>query len=78
MLIFLRGYISQGDEKYFIEPLSSENLDEQAHALFKDDSNEDQEKSNCGVDDALWLQGLHQDVALPATRLIVRRVCFVS
>ncbi|EDL35956.1 a disintegrin and metallopeptidase domain 28, isoform CRA_a [Mus musculus] len=66
----LRGYISQGDEKYFIEPLSSENLDEQAHALFKDDSNEDQEKSNCGVDDALWLQGLHQDVALPATRLI--------
>ncbi|XP_021059316.1 disintegrin and metalloproteinase domain-containing protein 28 isoform X2 [Mus pahari] len=66
----LRGYISHGNEKYFIEPLSSENLDEQAHALFKDDSNEDQEKSNCGVDDALWLQGLHQEVVLPATRLI--------
>ncbi|GAB1299045.1 Disintegrin and metalloproteinase domain-containing protein 28 [Apodemus speciosus] len=66
----LRGYFSQGVDKYFIEPLSSENLDEQAHALFKDDPNEDQEKSNCGVDDALWFPGLHQGVVLPATRLI--------
>lgn len=76
--MFLRGYFSQTDERYFIEPLSSEILDEQAHALFKDDPKEDQENSNCGVDDALWLQGLHQDVVLPATRLIVRRACFVS
>nr|XP_021514594.1 disintegrin and metalloproteinase domain-containing protein 28 isoform X1 [Meriones unguiculatus] len=66
----LRGYFSQGDERYFIKPLSSENLDEQAHALLKDDPSEVQENSSCGVDEVSWLQGLHQNVVPPATRLI--------
>ncbi|XP_051016723.1 disintegrin and metalloproteinase domain-containing protein 28 [Acomys russatus] len=65
----LRGYFSQGDETYFIEPLSSESLDEQAHALFKDDPNEVQENGSCGVDSVPWLRGLHQDVVLSGTRL---------
>lgn len=72
--MFLRGYFSQGDERYFIEPLSSVSLDEHAHAVFKDDPNEDQANSSCGVDDVLWQQGLHQRVVLPASRLIVCRV----
>uniref|UniRef100_A0A8C2LP18 A disintegrin and metallopeptidase domain 28 n=1 Tax=Cricetulus griseus TaxID=10029 RepID=A0A8C2LP18_CRIGR len=67
----LRGYFSQGDERYFIEPLNSVSLDEHAHAVFKDDPNEDQANSSCGVDDVLWQRRLHQNVALPATRMIL-------
>ncbi|KAM7321362.1 hypothetical protein ACRRTK_019454 [Alexandromys fortis] len=66
----LRGYFSQGDERYFIEPLRSGSLDEHAHAVFKDDPNEDQANSSCGVDDARWQQGLHGNVVPSATRLI--------
>lgn len=72
--MLLRGYFSQGDERYFIEPLRSVSLDEHAHAVFKDDPNEDQTNSSCGVDDVRWQQGLHGNVVPPATRLIVRRV----
>ncbi|KAK7820676.1 hypothetical protein U0070_026220, partial [Myodes glareolus] len=66
----LRGYFSQGDERYFIEPLRSVSPDEHAHAVFKDDPNEDQANSSCGVDDARWQQGLHGNMVPPATRLI--------
>ncbi|EGV91981.1 Disintegrin and metalloproteinase domain-containing protein 28, partial [Cricetulus griseus] len=69
----LRGYFSQGDERYFIEPLNSVSLDEHAHAVFKDDPNEDQANSSCGVDDVLWQRRLHQNVALPATRMIFKK-----
>lgn len=72
--MLLRGYFSQGDERYFIEPLRSVSLDEHAHAVFKDDPNEDQANSSCGVDDVRWQQGLHGNMVPPATRLIVRRV----
>ncbi|XP_017658052.1 disintegrin and metalloproteinase domain-containing protein 28 [Nannospalax galili] len=66
----LRGYFSQGKERYFIEPLSTENMDEQEHALFKDDPDEDLTNSSCGVNDAVWIQRLHQNVDLPTARLI--------
>ncbi|XP_075805207.1 disintegrin and metalloproteinase domain-containing protein 28 [Microtus pennsylvanicus] len=66
----LRGYFSQGDERYFIEPLRSVSLDEHAHAVFKNDPNEDHANSSCGVDDVRWQQGLHGNVVPSATRLI--------
>ncbi|XP_020009132.2 disintegrin and metalloproteinase domain-containing protein 28 [Castor canadensis] len=66
----LRGYFTQGDERYFIEPLRPTNQDEQEHALFKDDPNEDKANGTCGTDDVLGVHGSHQDLALSATRLI--------
>ncbi|KAM5306638.1 disintegrin and metalloproteinase domain-containing protein 28 isoform 2-T2 [Glossophaga mutica] len=60
----LRGYFSQGDERYFIEPLSPTNWDEQEHALFKHDP-EAKTNATCGTDDLLWAH-----VALPATSLV--------
>ncbi|XP_008052868.1 disintegrin and metalloproteinase domain-containing protein 28-like, partial [Carlito syrichta] len=66
----LRGYFSQGDQRYFIEPLGLTNQDEQEHALFKYDPNEKMDSSTCGMDDMLWAHGLRQNVALPATRLV--------
>nr|XP_017193534.1 disintegrin and metalloproteinase domain-containing protein 28 isoform X1 [Oryctolagus cuniculus] len=66
----LRGYFSQGDERYFIEPLSSTNQDEQEHALFKYDPDENKASSSCGMDDLLWAHGSQQNVDLPASRLV--------
>uniref|UniRef100_A0A8C5KLX0 A disintegrin and metallopeptidase domain 28 n=1 Tax=Jaculus jaculus TaxID=51337 RepID=A0A8C5KLX0_JACJA len=66
----LRGYFSQGEEKYFIEPLSATSQDEQEHAVFKDDPSEDQANSSCGVNDTLWSHGPHQNMVPPATRLV--------
>nr|XP_019569677.1 PREDICTED: disintegrin and metalloproteinase domain-containing protein 28 isoform X1 [Rhinolophus sinicus] len=65
----LRGYFSQGDERYFIEPLGLTNQDAQAHALFKHDPDEKQANSTCGMDDMLWAHGSWQNVAPPATSL---------
>ncbi|XP_062068767.1 disintegrin and metalloproteinase domain-containing protein 28 isoform X2 [Lepus europaeus] len=66
----LRGYFSQGDERYFIEPLSSTNQDEQEHALFKYDPDENKSSSSCGMDDLLWAHRSQQNVDLPASRLV--------
>ncbi|KAM5264110.1 disintegrin and metalloproteinase domain-containing protein 28 [Ctenodactylus gundi] len=66
----LRGYFSQGHQRYFIEPLGPTNQDEQEHALFKDDPNEDQANSTCGTDGVPWAHGSHENVLLPATRLV--------
>ncbi|XP_033285656.1 disintegrin and metalloproteinase domain-containing protein 28 [Orcinus orca] len=66
----LRGYFSQGDQKYFIEPLSPTNQDEQEHALFKHDPDEQKTNSNCGMDDMLWVPEIHQNAAPSATSLL--------
>uniref|UniRef100_A0A8C6FHK0 ADAM metallopeptidase domain 28 n=1 Tax=Moschus moschiferus TaxID=68415 RepID=A0A8C6FHK0_MOSMO len=55
----LRGYFSQGDQKYFIEPLSLTNQDEQEHALFKHDPEEQKTNSSCGMNDTIWVPGIH-------------------
>ncbi|XP_036884722.1 disintegrin and metalloproteinase domain-containing protein 28 isoform X1 [Sturnira hondurensis] len=61
----LRGYFSQGDEMYFIEPLSPMNLDEQEHVLFKHDPEAKKTNVTCGMIDLPWAH-----VALPATSLV--------
>ncbi|XP_063090953.1 disintegrin and metalloproteinase domain-containing protein 28 [Cavia porcellus] len=66
----LRGYFSQGDQRYFIEPLSATPRDGQEHALFKDEPSDDQDDSRCGMDDVLWVPRSHQNVVSPATRLV--------
>ncbi|CAK7322095.1 Disintegrin and metalloproteinase domain-containing protein 28 [Vulpes lagopus] len=66
----LRGYFSQGDQKYLIEPLSPTNDDGQEHALFKYDPHEKKTNSTCGMDNILWAHGSRQSVVLPATRLV--------
>lgn len=63
----LRGYFSQGDQKYLIEPLSPTNDDGQEHALFKYDPHEKKTNSTCGMDNILWAHGSRQSVA---TRLV--------
>uniref|UniRef100_A0A0P6K5X1 Disintegrin and metalloproteinase domain-containing protein 28 isoform 1 preproprotein n=1 Tax=Heterocephalus glaber TaxID=10181 RepID=A0A0P6K5X1_HETGA len=63
----LRGYFSQGDQRYFIEPLSSAQHDEQEHALFRDEPSHSQADHSCGMDDILWAQG-SQNVLSSATR----------
>ncbi|XP_004685281.1 PREDICTED: disintegrin and metalloproteinase domain-containing protein 28 [Condylura cristata] len=65
----LRGYFSQGDQRYFIEPLGPTNQEEQEHALFKYDP-EESTNSTCGVDDKLWTPGSRRNVIAPATNLI--------
>uniref|UniRef100_H0XCP7 ADAM metallopeptidase domain 28 n=1 Tax=Otolemur garnettii TaxID=30611 RepID=H0XCP7_OTOGA len=65
----LRGYFSQGDQRYFIEPLSPTNQDGQEHALFKYDPGEEMPHSSCGMSDVLWTHGLEKNVSLPATRM---------
>ncbi|XP_049626787.1 disintegrin and metalloproteinase domain-containing protein 28 [Suncus etruscus] len=66
----LRGYFSQGDQNYFIEPLGPTNLDEQEHALFKHDP-EEKTDSSCGMDDVLWANGPQQSM-LPAAASLVK------
>ncbi|ELK08273.1 Disintegrin and metalloproteinase domain-containing protein 28, partial [Pteropus alecto] len=66
----LRGYFSQGDEKYFIKPLSPTYQDEQEHALFKHDLEEKKSDSTCGMDDISWPHGSRQNIAPPATSLV--------
>ncbi|KAM4836875.1 disintegrin and metalloproteinase domain-containing protein 28 [Thomomys bottae] len=66
----LRGYFSQGGERYFIEPLSHRNQDDQEHALFREDPEEDVASGSCGMDDALWAHRTQHSVDLPATRLV--------
>ncbi|XP_023444877.1 disintegrin and metalloproteinase domain-containing protein 28 isoform X2 [Dasypus novemcinctus] len=67
----LRGYFSQGDQRYYIEPLSPTNRDGQEHALFKHDPEEKNATSTCGLDDVLWAHGTWQNVAPPANTLIL-------
>lgn len=69
--MFFRGYFSQGDERYFIEPLGSANQDEQEHALFKHDPNEKKDNSTCGMDDMLWAHTSRRNVTPPVTSLLV-------
>lgn len=69
--MFFRGYFSQGEERYFIEPLSSTNQDEQEHALFKHDPDEKEANSTCGMDDMSWAHTSRQNVTPPATSLLV-------
>lgn len=69
--MFSRGYFSQGDERYFIEPLSPTYQDEQEHALFKHDPEEKKNDSTCGTDDISWAHGSRQNIALPAASLVV-------
>ncbi|XP_032144441.1 LOW QUALITY PROTEIN: disintegrin and metalloproteinase domain-containing protein 28 [Sapajus apella] len=66
----LRGYFNQGNQRYFIEPLSPINRDEQEHALFKYDPDENNYNSTCGMDGVLWTHDFQQNIALPATRLV--------
>ncbi|XP_032326731.1 disintegrin and metalloproteinase domain-containing protein 28 [Camelus ferus] len=67
----LRGYFSQGDQRYFIEPLSPANHDEQEHALFKHDPNEkNTDNRTCGMDDMLWTHGVDWNGAPPVTFLV--------
>ncbi|XP_029806243.1 disintegrin and metalloproteinase domain-containing protein 28 [Suricata suricatta] len=66
----LRGYFSQGDQRYFIEPLSPTNQDAQEHALFKYDPEEDKANGTCGMDDMLWVHGFRQNDVPPATRMV--------
>ncbi|KAB1256021.1 Disintegrin and metalloproteinase domain-containing protein 28, partial [Camelus dromedarius] len=67
----LRGYFSQGDQRYFIEPLSPANHDEQEHALFKHDPNEENtDNRTCGMDDMLWTHGVDWNGAPPVTFLV--------
>ncbi|KFO38109.1 Disintegrin and metalloproteinase domain-containing protein 28 [Fukomys damarensis] len=63
----LRGYFSQGDRRYFIEPLSSAQRDEQEHALFRDEPRDRQADHSCGMDDVPWTHG-SRDVLLSASR----------
>ncbi|KAJ8798534.1 hypothetical protein J1605_016679 [Eschrichtius robustus] len=69
----LRGYFSQGDQKYFIEPSSPTNQDEQEHALFKHDPDEQRTNSNCGMDDMLWVPEIHQNAVPSATSLVFKK-----
>uniref|UniRef100_A0A8C9PEU0 ADAM metallopeptidase domain 28 n=1 Tax=Spermophilus dauricus TaxID=99837 RepID=A0A8C9PEU0_SPEDA len=64
------GYFSQGDQRYFIEPLGHTNQDEQEHALFKYNAEEDKVNGTCGADDVSWPPGLQQNVSLHGTRLV--------
>ncbi|KAI5167797.1 Disintegrin And Metalloproteinase Domain-Containing Protein 28 [Manis pentadactyla] len=64
----LRGYFSQGEQRYFIEPLSATHQDEQEHALYKYEPYGKMNRS-CGMDDVLWAHGFPQNVAPPATSL---------
>ncbi|XP_036880624.2 disintegrin and metalloproteinase domain-containing protein 28 [Manis javanica] len=64
----LRGYFSQGDQRYFIEPLSATHQDEQKHALYKYEPYA-KTNSSCGMDDVLWAHAFPQNVASPATSL---------
>uniref|UniRef100_A0A5F4W3I9 ADAM metallopeptidase domain 28 n=1 Tax=Callithrix jacchus TaxID=9483 RepID=A0A5F4W3I9_CALJA len=66
----LRGYFNQGNQRYFIEPLSSINWDGQEHALFKYDPDEKNYNSTCRMDGVLWTHGFQWRIALPATRLV--------
>ncbi|XP_037668760.1 disintegrin and metalloproteinase domain-containing protein 28 isoform X2 [Choloepus didactylus] len=66
----LRGYFSQGDQRYYIEPLSPTNEDGQEHALFKHDPDGKNANSTCGIDDVLWAHGSRKNVAPPANTLI--------
>uniref|UniRef100_A0A2K6JZB7 ADAM metallopeptidase domain 28 n=1 Tax=Rhinopithecus bieti TaxID=61621 RepID=A0A2K6JZB7_RHIBE len=66
----LRGYFSQGNQRYFIEPLSPIHWDGQEHALFKYDPDEKNYDSTCGTDGVLWAHDLQQNIARPATRLV--------
>lgn len=68
----LRGYFSQGDERYFIEPLSPTNQDEQEHVLFKHDPDE-KTNSSCGMDDVLWAHGSWRNMAPPATSVVISK-----
>ncbi|XP_021797835.1 disintegrin and metalloproteinase domain-containing protein 28 isoform X2 [Papio anubis] len=65
----LRGYFSQGNQRYFIEPLRPIHRDGQEHALFKYDPDEKNYDSTCGTDGVLWAHDL-QNIARPATRLV--------
>ncbi|KAG8518197.1 Disintegrin and metalloproteinase domain-containing protein 28, partial [Galemys pyrenaicus] len=65
----LRGYFSQGDERYFIEPLGPTDQDEQEHALFRYDPDENTNGS-CGMDDKLWAHGSQRNVVAPARSLV--------
>ncbi|XP_057576626.1 disintegrin and metalloproteinase domain-containing protein 28 [Hippopotamus amphibius kiboko] len=65
----LRGYFSQGDQRYFIEPLSPTNQDEQEHALYKYDPDKQKINNSCGMDDMLWVPEIHRNVVPPATSL---------
>ncbi|XP_060034843.1 disintegrin and metalloproteinase domain-containing protein 28 isoform X2 [Erinaceus europaeus] len=64
----LRGYFSQGDQRYFIEPLGPTDEDEQMHALYQHDPNE-KTNSTCGTDDVLWAHGSQQNVLPPIISL---------
>ncbi|XP_059551941.1 disintegrin and metalloproteinase domain-containing protein 28 [Myotis daubentonii] len=66
----LRGYFRQGDERYFIEPLSPANQDEQEHALFKHEPDEKKAHSTCGMDDMIWAHTSRKNVTPPATSLV--------
>ncbi|XP_054434768.1 disintegrin and metalloproteinase domain-containing protein 28 [Pteronotus mesoamericanus] len=66
----LRGYFSHGDERYFIEPLSPTNWDEQGHALFKHNPDTKNTNATCGTDDLLWAHGPWQQVTPLATSLV--------
>ncbi|XP_008977358.4 disintegrin and metalloproteinase domain-containing protein 28 isoform X3 [Callithrix jacchus] len=66
----LRGYFNQGNQRYFIEPLSSINWDGQEHALFKYDPDQKNYNGTCGMDGVLWTHGFQWRIALPATRLV--------
>nr|XP_055151690.1 disintegrin and metalloproteinase domain-containing protein 28 isoform X4 [Symphalangus syndactylus] len=68
----LRGYFSQGNQRYFIEPLSPIHRDGQEHALFKYDPNEKNYDGTCGMDGVLWAHDL-QNIVLPATRLVFKK-----
>nr|XP_054512570.1 disintegrin and metalloproteinase domain-containing protein 28 isoform X3 [Pan troglodytes] len=69
----LRGYFSQGNQRYFIEPLSPIHQDGQEHALFKYDPDEKNYDSTCGMDGVLWAHDLQQNIALPATKLVFKK-----
>ncbi|XP_004630792.1 disintegrin and metalloproteinase domain-containing protein 28 [Octodon degus] len=66
----LRGYFSQGDQRYYIEPLYATRQADQGHALFRDEPSDDQDGGSCGMDDVLWPGGPHEHVASQATRLV--------
>ncbi|XP_023592462.1 disintegrin and metalloproteinase domain-containing protein 28 [Trichechus manatus latirostris] len=66
----LRGYFSQGDQRYFIDPLSPTNQDGQGHALFKHDPDEKKANSTCGMDDVIWAHGSRKNAVPPATSLV--------
>lgn len=75
--MFFRGYFSQGDQRYFIEPLSATHQDEQKHALYKYEPYA-KTNSSCGMDDVLWAHAFPQNVASPATSLdVCKHLCFI-